>query len=91
MNRAALNPGLGGVRDIASAIISHEQTKFAVFKLWKMYFFQRISFQGIYKFAFPFQKTSHLETCVKCQDWNWLCDGLHDIHLVDCQTFDDEY
>ena len=25
--RAALNPGLGGVRDVAPAIISHEQTQ----------------------------------------------------------------
>ena len=25
--RVALNPGLGGVRDVASAIISHEQTQ----------------------------------------------------------------
>ena len=26
-NRVALNPGLGAVRDVASAIISHEQTQ----------------------------------------------------------------
>ena len=26
-NRAALSAGLGGVRDVASAIISHEQTE----------------------------------------------------------------
>ena len=26
-NRVALNPGLGGVRDVASAIISPEQTQ----------------------------------------------------------------
>ena len=26
-NRVALNPGLGGVRDVTSAIISHEQTQ----------------------------------------------------------------
>ena len=26
-NRVELNPGLGGVRDVASAIISHEQTQ----------------------------------------------------------------
>ena len=26
-SRVALNPGLGGVRDVASAIISHEQTQ----------------------------------------------------------------
>ena len=26
-NRVALNPGLGGVRDVASAIISYEQTQ----------------------------------------------------------------
>ena len=26
-NRVALKPGLGGVRDVASAIISHEQTQ----------------------------------------------------------------
>ena len=25
-NRVVLNPGLGGVRDVASAIFSHEQT-----------------------------------------------------------------
>ena len=25
-NRVMINPGLGGVRDVASAIISHEQT-----------------------------------------------------------------
>ena len=48
-NRVALNPGLGGVRDVASAIISHEQinkTESAIFKLW-MLCFQRISFQII--------------------------------------------
>ena len=27
MSRVALNPGLGGVRDLASAIITHEQTQ----------------------------------------------------------------
>ena len=26
-SRAALNSGLGGVRDVASAIVSHEQTQ----------------------------------------------------------------
>ena len=26
-NRVGLNPGLGGVRDVTSAIISHEQTQ----------------------------------------------------------------
>ena len=26
-NRVALNPGLGDVRDVASAIMSHEQTQ----------------------------------------------------------------
>ena len=26
-NRVALNPGLGGVRDVTSAIISHEQSQ----------------------------------------------------------------
>ena len=26
-NRVTLNPGLGGVRDVANAIISHEQTQ----------------------------------------------------------------
>ena len=30
LSRVALNPGLGGVRDIASAIISHEQTQYTV-------------------------------------------------------------
>ena len=51
-SRVALNPGLGGMRDVASAVISHEQTQYktesAVFKLWMLYF-QRISFQIIYR------------------------------------------
>ena len=33
-NRVALNPGLGGVRDVASAIISHEQIQWN----WVCYF-----------------------------------------------------
>ena len=48
-SRYALKPGLGGVRDVASAIISHEQTqsnRVCVFKL-RMLFFQKISFQFI--------------------------------------------
>ena len=48
-----LNPGLGGVRDVTSAIISHlplslinrpNKTESAVFKLWMLYF-QRIILQ----------------------------------------------
>ena len=35
-NRISLNPGLGGVRDVASAIISQEQS--AIFKLWMLCF-----------------------------------------------------
>ena len=45
-SRVALNSGLGGVRNVASVIISHEQTKkteSAVFKLYMLYF-QRILF-----------------------------------------------
>ena len=45
-NRVALNSGLGGVRNVASVIISHEQTQkteSAVFKLYMLYF-QRILF-----------------------------------------------
>ena len=44
-NRVGLNPGLGGVRDVASAIISMNRlnkTDFSIFKLW-MLCFQRIS------------------------------------------------
>ena len=42
--RVALSPGLGIMRDVTSAIISHEQnqTESAVFKLCMLYF-QRIS------------------------------------------------
>ena len=32
-SRVAINPGLGGVRDIVSAIISHEQTRVCRFQL----------------------------------------------------------
>ena len=45
-SRVALNSGLGGVKNVASVIISHEQTKkneSAVFKLYMLYF-QRILF-----------------------------------------------
>ena len=45
-SRVALNSGLGGVRNVVSVIISHEQTKnteSAVFKLYMLYF-QRILF-----------------------------------------------
>ena len=40
-NRVALSPGLGGVTDVASAIVSHElnQTK----SVFSMLYFQRIS------------------------------------------------
>ena len=44
-NRVALNSGLGDMRDVASAITSHEQTQ-SNFKVWMLYF-QRISFQII--------------------------------------------
>ena len=51
-NRVALNPGLGGVRDVTSTIdISLmnrlNQTESAIFKLWMLYF-QRIPFQIIW-------------------------------------------
>ena len=41
----SFNLGIGGMRDVTSAIIRHERTlgKSAVFKLWMLYF-QRISF-----------------------------------------------
>ena len=45
-SRVALNSGLGGVKNVASVIISHEQTQkneSAVFKLYMLYF-QRIIF-----------------------------------------------
>ena len=46
----ALSPELGGVRDVTSTIISHEDLKneSAVYKLWVLYF-QRISFQIVWR------------------------------------------
>ena len=34
-SRVALNPGLGGIRDVASVIIFHEQT--LLFSIWMLY------------------------------------------------------
>ena len=58
-SRVALNPGLGGVRDVASAIISHEQTQSKPSLLFSNFgcgYFQRICFclkdylNGVYEY-----------------------------------------
>ena len=53
-NRVVLNPGLGGVRDVAYAIISHKHTKsnrVCVFKLW-MLNFQIILFSRLFVYSY---------------------------------------
>ena len=46
-NSAALNPGKGGMRDVASANISHEQTQSTRVCCFQTLYFQRCSFHVI--------------------------------------------
>ena len=58
-SREAFNPGLGGVRDVTSAIICHEQTQFLIFAFFLLSIKPSLLFSSS-PYLISFCSTAHL-------------------------------